>query len=558
MKKCIALCLLSITLGLSAQKQQITLEEIWSGAFSTEGIASLRSLQAGDQYTTLENNEGESQIVVYDYKSMSKQGVLLSSGTEIPRFSSYAFNQDESKILIATQRSPIFRRSSEAVYYVFDRIARKLIQVDSDKIKVPAFSPNGTELAYIKENNLYLFDLQSLSSKQLTTDGAEGSIINGHADWVYEEEFSLVRAYAFNASGSHITYLKFDESEVPEFSMDVYGQNLYPYPYRFKYPKAGEKNADVSVYLIDLKSGAQQKANLEPQEYTMRIYAKNEANKMVVQTLNRHQNHLMLHEIDLKSNTSSVLLEEKDEAYIDIHDNLTFLENDDFIWTSEADGYNHLYLYNADGSLKNQLTSGDYEVTAFYGYDATRKRLFYQSTEPSSIERAVYRIAPNGRFKTRITQEAGTYSAQFSADYTYFITTYESATTPPEFSLRDSGSGKLLSVIKDNQALLKKLDSYELSPKEYGTLRVGNSSLNMYMIRPANFDPNKQYPLLMFQYSGPGSQQVADRWMGTNDYWHQMLAQQGYVIACVDPRGTGFRGRDFKKVTYLNLVKLET
>ena len=170
----------------------------------------------------------------------------------------------------------------------------------------------------------------------------------------------------------------------------------------------------------------------------------------------------------------------------------------------------------------------------------------------------MYRIAPNGRFKTRITQEAGTYSAQFSADYTYFITTYESATTPPEFSLRDSGSGKLLSVIKDNQALLKKLDSYELSPKEYGTLRVGNSSLNMYMIRPANFDPNKQYPLLMFQYSGPGSQQVADRWMGTNDYWHQMLAQQGYVIACVDPRGTGFRGRDFKKVTYLNLVKLET
>ena len=489
MKKCIALCLLSITLGLSAQKQQITLEEIWSGAFSTEGIASLRSLQAGDQYTTLENNEGESQIVVYDYKSMSKQGVLLSSGTEIPRFSSYAFNQDESKILIATQRSPIFRRSSEAVYYVFDRIARKLIQVDSDKIKVPAFSPNGTELAYIKENNLYLFDLQSLSSKQLTTDGAEGSIINGHADWVYEEEFSLVRAYAFNASGSHITYLEFDESEVPEFSMDVYGQNLYPYPYRFKYPKAGEKNADVSVYLIDLKSGAQQKANLEPQEYTMRIYAKNEANKMVVQTLNRHQNHLMLHEIDLKSNTSSVLLEEKDEAYIDIHDNLTFLENDDFIWTSEADGYNHLYLYNADGALKHQLTSGDYEVTAFYGYDSTRKRLFYQSTEPSSSERAVYRIAPNGRFKTRITQEAGTYSAQFSADYTYFITTYESATTPPEFSLRDSGSGKLLSVIKDNQALLKKLDSYELSPKEYGTLRVGNSSLNMYIIRPANFDP---------------------------------------------------------------------
>jgi dipeptidyl-peptidase-4 len=558
MKKCIALCLLSATLGLSAQQQQITLEEIWSGAFSTGGIASLRSLQSGERYTALEYNDGQSQIVAYDYKSMSKQGVLLSSGTEVPRFSSYAFNQDESKILVATQRTPIFRRSSEAIYYVYDRDSRQLTKVADEKIRVPSFSPNGKELAYVKDNNLYLFDLQTQSTKQLTFDGLEGSIINGHSDWVYEEEFSLVRAYEFNASGSHITYLKFDESEVPEFSMDVYGQNLYPYQYRFKYPKAGEKNAEVAVHFIDLKSGSDQKANMEPQEYTMRIYAKNNANKMVVQTLNRHQNHLMLHEIDLKTSASSVLLEEKDEAYVDIHDNLTFLENDDFIWTSEADGYNHLYLYNADGSLNKQLTSGDYEVTAFYGYDAKRKRLFYQSTEPSSIERAVYRIAPNGRYKTRLTEEAGTYSAQFSADYSYFIATYESATTPPEFSLRDPGSGKVLSVIKDNKALLKKLDNYVLSPKEYGTLRVGNNSLNMYMIRPADFDPNKKYPLLMFQYSGPGSQQVADRWMGTNDYWHQMLAQQGYVIACVDPRGTGFKGRDFKKVTYLNLVKLET
>ena len=295
MKKCIALCLLSVTLGLSAQQQQITLEEIWSGAFSTDGIASLRSLKSGEHYTTLEYNDGQSQIVAYDYKSMSKQGVLLSSGTEVPRFSSYAFNQDESKILIATQRTPIFRRSSEAIYYVFDRNSRQLTKVANDKIRVPSFSPNGKELAYVKDNNLYMFDLQAQSTKQLTFDGVEGSIINGHADWVYEEEFSLVRAYEFNASGSHITYLKFYESEVPEFSMDVYGQNLYPYQYRFKYPKAGENNAEVAVHLIDLKSGSDQKANLEPQEYTMRIYAKNDAGKMVVQTLNRHQNHLMLH-----------------------------------------------------------------------------------------------------------------------------------------------------------------------------------------------------------------------------------------------------------------------
>ena len=558
MKKSIVWLLASITLVLNAQQQQITLEEIWSGAFSTKGIASIRSLNSGEQYTTLEYNEGQSQIVAYDYKTMSKQGVLLSSGGEVPRFSTYAFNRDETKILIATERTPIFRRSSEAVYYIYERANQRLTQISSDKIRVPAFSPDGIHVAYVKDNNLYLFNSNTETAKQLTFDGAYGSIINGHADWVYEEEFSLVRAYEFNASGSHLTYLKFDESEVPEFSMDIYGQNLYPYGYEFKYPKAGEKNAVVKVHTIELSSGNDQEVGLEAREYTMRIYAKNEASKMVVQTLNRHQNHLELHEIDLNTGATSVLLEEKDEAYVDIHDNLTFLSNDDFIWTSEKDGYNHLYLYNADGSLKRQLTSGDYEVTAFYGYDKKRNRLFYQSTEPSSIERAIYRISLSGNYKTRLTQEAGTYDAQFSADYSYFIATYQSSTTAPEFSLRDPRNGALISVIKDNKALESKLEKYVMSPKEYGTLRVGNSTLNMYMIRPADFDPNKKYPLLMFQYSGPGSQQVADRWMGTNDYWHQMLAQQGYVIACVDPRGTGFRGRDFKKVTYLNLVKLET
>ena len=226
MKKSIVWLLASITLVLNAQQQQITLEEIWSGAFSTKGIASVRSLNSGEQYTTLEYNEGQSQIVAYDYKTMSKQGVLLSSGGEVPRFSTYAFNQDETKILIATERTPIFRRSSEAVYYIYERANQRLTQISSDKIRVPAFSPDGIHVAYVKDNNLYLFNSNTETAKQLTFDGAYGSIINGHADWVYEEEFSLVRAYEFNASGSHLTYLKFDESEVPEFSMDIYGQNL--------------------------------------------------------------------------------------------------------------------------------------------------------------------------------------------------------------------------------------------------------------------------------------------------------------------------------------------
>ena len=284
----------------------------------------------------------------------------------------------------------------------------------------------------------------------------------------------------------------------------------------------------------------------------------NHSEHLSVQTLNRHQNRLMLYKVNIKTLEVGTLLEETDKAYVDLHDNLTFLPKDDFIWTSERDGYNHIYLYSSEGKLVRQITSGEFEVTNFYGYDKKRDRIFYQSTEPSSIERAIYRISTKGKYKTRLTTRAGTHNAQFSKDFQYFIGTYSSSTTPYEFTLRNPRTGSVLSVIKDNSKLAEKLKGYDIAPKEFGTLNVGANQLNMYMIRPNDFDPSKKYPLLMFQYSGPGSQQVADQWMGSNDYWHQMLASQGYIIACVDGRGTGFKGRDFKKSTYLNLVKFET
>lgn len=550
---------LVFSLSLTAQQKAITLEEIWGGAFRTEGINSLRSMNNGRQYTVLNFENGQSQIDKYEYKGLAKVGTILSSSQEgVPRFSSYTFSANESQILLGSEFERIFRWSTIGRYFVYDVESKKTISVADDKIMAPALSPDGKHVAYVKDNNIYVFEIASQSTRQLTTDGQKGSIINGVTDWVYEEEFGFVRAYQWNSDGTRIAFIRFDESEVPQFSMDVYGTNLYPYQYEFKYPKAGETNATVSLHLLEVASGDTKEVDLGDAYYIPRIKWRNHADKLSVQTLNRHQNHLKLHNVDATTATASVLLEEKDEAYVDITDDLTFLEDDSFIWTSERDGWNHIYHYDVNGKLKNQVTKGPWEVTSYYGYDAYNKRIFYQSTEMGSINRDVYSIRSNGKRKNRLTTKTGTNSAQFSKKFLYFVNTFSSAETPYEFSLHLARDGMFMQKMKDNKALMTKLEGYEISPKVYSTISVNGNDLNMYMIKPKNFDPNKKYPLFMFQYSGPGSQQVANRWLGANDYWHQMLASEGYIIACVDGRGTGLKGRDFKKVTYMNLVKYET
>ena len=339
--------------------------------------------------------------------------------------------------------------------------------------------------------------------------------------------------------------------------MDVYGSALYPNQEVFKYPKAGEANAIVSLHMLDVKSKAVSSVNLTDAYYIPRIKWMNNANMLSVQTLNRHQNNLKLISVNAKNNTVSILLEETDKAYVDITDNLTFLEDDSFIWTSENDGFNHIYLYNEDGKLMNQITKGDWEVTNYYGYDQNEDRVYYQSTESGSINRDVYSISSSGADKKRLTSKNGQNGADFSADFTYFINTFSNATTPPEYSLHESLTGKRVKEILDNTPLLKKLEAYTISPKEFSTISVNGNDLNMWMIKPADFDANKKYPLFMFQYSGPGSQSVSNTWMGSNDYWYQLLAAEGYIVVCVDGRGTGFKGRDFKKVTQKELGKYE-
>ena len=547
------------TISLTAQQKAITLEEIWGGAFRTEGINSLRSMNNGRQYTVLNYENGQSQIDRYEYKGLAKVGTILSSSQSgVPRFSSYTFSADESQILLGTEFERIFRYSTLGRYFVYDVESKKTIPVSEDKIMAPALSPDGKHVAYVKDNNIYVFNIASASTRQLTTDGQKGRLINGVTDWVYEEEFGFVRAYQWNSDGSRIAFIRFDESDVPQFSMDVYGTNLYPSQYEFKYPKAGETNATVSLHLIDVGSGSTSQVDLGEAYYIPRIQWRNHADKLSVQTLNRHQNHLKLHNVDATTGQASILLEEKDAAYVDIKDDLTFLSDDSFIWTSERDGWNHIYLYDSNGKLKNQVTKGEWEVTSYYGYDAYNKRIFYQSTEQGSINRDVYSIRSNGKRKLRLTSKTGTNSAQFSKKFLYFVNTFSNAQTPYEFSLHLARDGMFMQQLKNNKALSQKLEGYNMSEKEFGTLSINGNDLNMYWIKPKDFDPNKKYPLMMFQYSGPGSQQVANRWFGANDYWHQMLASQGYIIACVDGRGTGLKGRDFKKVTYMNLVKYET
>jgi dipeptidyl-peptidase-4 len=543
-----------------AQKKKISLEEIWGGNFRTEGLDVLRSMKNGSQYTVLnfDRETGVRSIDKYDYRTQQKVGTIVSSSSTIPPFSSYEFSDDESKLILATAVEPIFRRSRLGVYYIYDIESETLKKVAEQKIQEPELSPDGSKVAYVYENNIYVRDLKSNTTKQVTKDGKKGSIINGVTDWVYEEEFGFVQACEWNSDGTKIAFLRFDETNVPNFSMDVYGQDLYQTQNQFKYPKAGEDNALVSLHLYDVAGEKISNVDLGEAYYIPRIKWMNNPKYLSVQTINRHQNHLILHRVDTKDNSVSILLEEKDKAYVDIHDNLTFLADDSFIWSSEKDGYNHIYLHNEDGELMNQITKGAWEVTNYYGYDQSEDRVYYQSVENGSINRDVYSISSSGKGKRRLTKDEGTNSAAFSADYTYFINTFSNVNTPYRYSLHRASDGKELKEIKNNEPLLRKLAKYETSTKEFSTININGNDLNMWMIKPADFDENKEYPLLMFQYSGPGSQQVANRWNGANDYWHQMLASEGYIVACVDGRGTGLKGRDFKKVTYMNLVKYET
>ncbi|GAA0872529.1 S9 family peptidase [Gangjinia marincola] len=554
-----------ITTVTFAQEKELTLEEIWGGVFRQERLQSLRSLDNGKEYVVQESDRATRtmSIEAYSYETGEKTRTILTTADidGLNFFSAYRMSEDENRILLATDLEQIYRRSSRGIYFIYDLASKKLIQVSDRKIQEPTFSPDATKVAYGFENNLYIFDVGLRQTTQVTNDGVVNKVINGITDWVYEEEFAFVRAFDWNKNGTKLAFLQFDETNVPEFSMDMYGnygKDLYPSQSVFKYPKAGEKNADVSLHLYDLSSQKINEVNLlKEYEYVPRIEWTNENDVLSVQAMNRYQNVLDLIFVNAKTMTPTIVLSEKDEAYIDVTDNLTFLNDNSFIWTSEQDGWNHIYHYNKKGKLLNQVTKGLWEVTNYYGFSPKTGRIYFQSTENGSTNRDVFSVNANGSNKVRLTTRTGTNRADFSSDFSYFINTFTSVKNPPEYTLHSGKNGKLIRKIKDNSALINQLKPYNLSKKELSTINVNGNELNMWMIKPTDFDPTKKYPLFMYQYSGPGSQSVSNSFASANDYWYQMLANQGYIVACVDGRGTGLKGAEFKKVTQKELGKFE-
>ncbi len=560
--KLIALFLLTAISAVAQQK--ITVEDIYTGSFRAKGMDELQALKNTNQYTVLNTDRAtrSQQIDLYDYATLKKVATLIDTKNNkelVDGIDSYSFSNDEKLILIASKSNPIYRHSFTADYYLYN-IATKEMGKLFDQVQEPTFSPDGTKIAYAKANNLFVYDVASKKTTQITSDGKKNAIINGITDWVYEEEFAFVRAFDWSADGKKLAYIRFDESEVPEFSMNIYKKDLYPTVETFKYPKAGEKNAVVSLFVYDVAVGASKAINLGNYTdfYIARMKWTNDANVLSAQVLNRHQDNLDLIFVDGTTGAAKVVMNEKDVAYVDVTDNLTFLKDNSFIWTSEKDGFNHIYLFDKNGKLKNQVTKGNWEVTSYYGFDEKTKTIYYQSTENGSIVRDVYKISLDGKKKVKLSQQVGTNSATFSPNFDYFINTFSSATAAPTYTLNASKDGKQVQAIVDNLALEDKLKKYNLPTKEFFELTTekGNK-LNAWMIKPKDFDATKKYPVFMYQYSGPGSQQVANDWLDTNDYWFMMLSQQGYITVCVDGRGTGFKGAAFKKCTQKELGKYE-
>ncbi|HLP64062.1 S9 family peptidase [Flavobacterium sp.] len=561
-KKLLALFLFTCFSVIAQQK--ITIEEIYTGAFRAKGMDELKSMKNTNQYTVLNSDRAtkSQQIDLYDFATLKKVATLLDTKNHSQLsdgIDSYTFSKDEKQILIANNSAPIFRHSFTADYYLYNLATKELTKV-LEQVQEPTFSPDGTKIGFAKSNDLFIYDIASKNTTQVTTDGKKNAIINGITDWVYEEEFAFVRAFDWSADSKKLAYIRFDETEVPQFSMDLYKKALYPTAETFKYPKAGEKNAIVSLHVYDVNGKSSKTINLGSYNdfYIARMKWTNDANVLSAQVLNRHQDNLDLIFVDGTTGVAKVVLNEKDKAYVDVTDNLTFLKDNSFIWTSEKDGYNHIYVYDKTGKLKNQVTKGNWEVTNYYGFDEKTKTVFYQSVENGSTLRDVYKISLDGKKKVKLSQQVGTNAATFSPDFTYFINTYSSSTVPMTYTLNNSKDGKQVQSIVDNTALLDKLKKYDLPTKEFFELTTEKGhKLNAWMIKPKNFDASKKYPVFMYQYSGPGSQQVANDWLDTNDMWFVMLSQEGYITVCVDGRGTGFKGAEFKKCTQKELGKFE-
>ncbi len=554
--------------------QELTNEKIWySGEFRMEYVSGLRSMNDGEHYTSLERDEEEgSKVVKYSFLTGEEVGVIATSKSifsdAAKGFNDYTFNENENKLLIETETTSIYRHSTAADYYVYDLEKKRgfpLTDFSKGKQRLAQFSPKGDHVAFVRDNNIFIVNLRSREEVQVTNDGKPNHIINGATDWVYEEEFGFDNGMYWSPEGDRLAYYRFDETKVKEFTMATYGE-LYPQQQQFKYPKAGERNSTVQIFVYDLSNAKSVPVETgdERDVYFPRIKWTTNNSKLCLMRLNRHQNHLEFLLADLNKRepfkiATDVFYEEKSKTYIDINDNLIFLKGEKgFLWNSERDGFNHIYHFDMNGKLSRQLTEGAWDVIDFIGFDEATGIVYYSSSQESAIEQHVYFVSLKRGKPKRLSSRKGTNSATFSNNYKYYINYHSDANTPYHISLHNA-RGKEIRVLKDNKKLIKTLESYSLPQKEFFTFTTSNGDeLNCWMIKPKNFDASKTYPVFVNIYGGPGSNMVKDAYGGASYLHHQLLAQMGYVVVSCDPRGTMNRGRDFKHATYMQLGKYET
>ena len=564
MKKLLIISLLFAYSAMQAQERAITLEDIWQKySFYPKSVQGFQFMKNGKHYV---EQTAKGELLELDFGTGARVGNLLEgfSGTD---FDAYTLSEDEQKILLSSETEGLYRHSFYAKYIVFDRQTKKITDIapNGEKIRLATFNSKGDKVAYILANNIWYKDLSTGKNIQVTTDGKANEIINGAPDWVYEEEFSMSTAFQWSPDGTKIGYTKFEEKNVKEVMLTLYENGLYPKYESFKYPKAGEENSTVSVYIFDVESQKTQMVEgIKGNDfYVPRTRWTLDGKDFCVWKMNRHQNDLQMLLADAKTGKTRLMMQEKNETYldiapgIDVTDNFKFLKDGKhFTWLSERDGWNHLYICDEKGSCE-QLTKGNWEVTTVYGVDEARGKIYYQSTEESPLERHIYSIDLKGKNKKRLDNAKGWNEATFNPTYDFFTLSNSTINTPTTYAVFDN-MGKKIKDLEDNAALRKKGQEYNTAKVEFFEFKTSeNVSLNGWMVKPKKMEAGKKYPVLMYQYGGPNSQEVADKWEDFNYWWFQMLAQQGYVVACVDGRGTGGRGEAFKKSTYKDLGNLE-
>ena len=577
MNKLFVMCVMMLlaTSNVSADNK-ITLKDVTGKTFTPKYITGVDPIKGTDRYASI-SNDGR-QIIEYAFKTGNQTRVLFdianTHGESIKQLDGYTLSPDGKRMLIQTNTHKIYRRSFTADYYIYTIQSRKLEKLSTGgPQQIPTWSPDGNQIAFVRDNNIFLVKLlYDNAESQITKDGKFNEIINGVPDWVYEEEFSTNRSLCFTADSRMLCWIKYDERKVKEYSLQLFmgshptmkANEVYPGTYTYKYPKAGEDNSIVSVWSYEIQTHKTNRLQvpLEGDGYIPRIKSTNDANRIIVFTMNRHQDVLNLYAVNPRTTLSQLLIKEQGDKYVkeEAMEGITIGLNS-ILLPSDRDGYMHLYLYNMNGSLIRKIGDGNYDITSIYGYDETTGDVYYQAASINSHDRQIFVSHKNGKTE-RLTDTNGWNKAVFSGDYKYFLNTWSNYNTPYVFTIRDN-KGKVLSTPVDNKELKEKVKTYGFNGRETFSFTTSEGvKLDGWMVKPKDFDTNKKYPVILFQYSGPGSQQVIDAWnagsMGNGGAFDYYLAQQGFIVVCVDGRGTGGRGAAFEKCTYLRIGELES